>query len=340
MLKKKEKLATIKEVAVLAGVSPATVSRVFDAKWEGKVSDRTKSKVLSAAQQLSYYPNAIARSLHIQRTNIVAIVMGTQVGYFFEEIFFEISKKIQSSGRQVLMFIASPEQGLDNIVNQVLQYRVDAILIMASATSMMIVEEFEKTNTPIILFDRQMQYPEASNLSFVCSDNVMGARMAADFLLENGHRQIGYVSGDASSSQSLDRSYSFINRVKELGGKIVARYEGDFTYEAGKSAMRAFSKFPGLDAVFCADDTMAMGVMDQARKLGLSVPEDLSVMGFDNHSVAQMDAYALTTVAHRREELYQAILTALELVIENPDKRFFKSFPMDISVRRSVKKRV
>ena len=294
---------------------------------------------MAAAQQLKYYPNAIARSLHVSRTNIIAVVMGIQIGYFFEEIFFEIVKKIQETGRQVLVFTADPKQGLEGIVNQVHQYRVDAILIMSSATSKPIMEEFGQSNIPIIVFDRPVQYSGASEVSFVCSDNIMGARIAADFLIENGHRAIGYVSGDASESQSLERSLSFTSRVNELGGKIVARYEGDYTYASGQAAMARFASLPELDAVFCADDTMAMGVMDEARKLGIRIPEDLSVMGFDDHSVTQLDAYNLTTVSHQREKLYQAVLQALDLAIEHPEKKTSEIFLMKINVRKTVKRK-
>lgn len=337
MKNRQEKLATIKEVAKLAGVSSATVSRVFDPKWEDKVSESTRDKVLSAAKKLSYYPNAIARSLHVKCTNIVAVVMGTQVGYFFEEIFFEMVKRIQSTGRQVLVFSADPAQELEKVVDQVHQYRVDAILIMSSATAKPIVRCFEETNIPVILFDRTVQYPAVRDMSYVCSDNIMGARIAADFLIENGHKTIGYVSGDASVSQSIDRSMSFISRVNELGGTIAAQYEGDYTYGAGQAALEKFIQGPKLDAIFCADDTMAMGVIDKARELGINVPEELSVMGFDNHSVAQLYAYNLTTVGHQNELLFQTVLKALDIVIQNPQERVAKMFSMEVMVRNSVK---
>lgn len=337
MGKQQEKLATIKEVAALAGVSPATVSRAFDPKWDGKLTDATKERVLAAAQKLSYYPNAIARSLHVRKTNIIAAVMGTQVGYFFEETFFEIVKKIQSTGRQVLVFTADPEQGLERIVEQVHQYRVDAILIMASATSQTIAEGFGKTSIPVILFDRMVQATGIPDMSYVCSDNRMGARIAAEFLIENGHRYIGYVSGDASGSQSLGRSFSFTSRVEELGGVLAARYEGDYTYQSGQAALERFAGLPRLDAVFCADDTMAMGVIDRARELGIRIPEDLSVMGFDHHSVGQLNSYHLTTIAHAKENLYRAILKALDQVVEHPEEIVSAVYPMEIVVGRSVK---
>lgn len=333
MQNKRDRLATIKDVAAKAGVSAATVSRAFDPKWEGKLTDDTREKVMDAARALAYRPNAIARSLHVNRTNIIAVVMGTQIGYFFEEIFFELVNRIQRGGKQVLVFSADPTQGLEKIVDQVHQYRVDAILIMSNATSNTIVQSFQETSIPILLFDRLIQ---SSSVSYVCSDNIMGARIAADFLLENGHRRIGYVSGDASTSQSLERSMSFTSRVSELDGVIAARYEGDYTYESGRAAMRHFTCAEGLDAIFCADDTMAMGVIDQARELGLRVPEDISVMGFDNHSVARLSPYRLTTVSHQREKLFETIIASLDQMVCKPETKVYEMFSMELKVGQSV----
>lgn len=331
---KKKKLPTVNDVARRAKVSPATVSRVFDPKWEGKITDGTREKVLEAAKRVNYTPNAIARSLFTNQTNIVAVVVGVQVGYFYSEFFFRLLKRLQNTGKQTLVFSVDPDKSIENIVSQVHQYRVDAIIVMANATSTYIENYFVEFGTPVILFDRLSQSRE---ISYVCSDNLMGARTAADFLIKNKHKSIAYISGDKSSSQALGRSREFTARVKELGGSIVSQIDGDFTYKCGFDAMLQLLKGPKMDAVFCADDTMAMGAMDAAKGKGLSIPNDLSIMGFDNHSGADLSAYSLSTIGHQNTVLVEAIVTLVSELIHSNGSIQQQLFPMQLVIRSSVR---
>lgn len=330
----KKKLATVHEVAALAKVSTATVSRVFDSKWQGKIKDVTREKVMAAAKTVGYTPNAIARSLFINRTNIVGLVVGVQVGYFYSEIFFALLKRLQDSGKQVLVFSADPDNSIESIVSQVHQYRVDAILVMANATSTYIENYFVEYGTPVILFDR-LSYSD--DIFYICSDNLSGARMAADFLIDNNHRSIAYISGDKNRSQALGRSENFIQRVKEHGGHIVAKIDGDFTYECGYDAMSRLFKLDHVDAVFCADDTMAMGAIDAVKAHGLSIPKDISIMGFDNHSVSGLPSYNITTISHQRDILLDALIELLENVLSDTVEHPHLLFPMELTVRSTVK---
>lgn len=329
----KKKLPTVRDVAELSLLSPATVSRVFDHKWEGKIKESTREKVIEAARNLGYTPNAIARSLLTSRTNIVAVVVGVQVGYFYSDVFFKLLQRIQDSGKQVLVFSADPDKGVESIISQVHQYRIDAMVIMANATSTYIENYFVEYGTPVILFDR---VSHADGISYVGSDNVFGARMAADFLLENNLRSIAYISGDKNRSQALGRSECFIKQVKDRGGQIVEQIDGDFTYQCGYQSMQQLIKNEQLNAVFCADDTMAMGAMDAARARGLRVPADISIMGFDNNSAAGLLAYDLTTISHQLDLLLDTLVELLESVMANPHTEHIL-LPMELKVRSSVK---
>jgi len=332
-MRKTTKSATVHDVARKANVSSSTVSRVFNPKWNGKVKIATVERVLEAANQLEYSPNAIARSLHSSRTNIVAVIMGTQVGYFFEEFFFGLVSTLQASGRQVLVFTFSPEKDIDDVMVQVRQYRVDAVLLLASATPQTI-HRLSSTSLPVILVERQA--PE-SNLSYICSDNYAGACMAAEYLFKMGHRRFGYLSGDASLSPATQRTDGFTETIQRLGGEIVAKVDGDFSYESAVVSLDTFLAAGKFDAIFCADDTMAMGIIDAAHQRGLSVPEDFSVMGFDNHSISAFGSYTLTTISHNRSKLFAAVLKALDELIDAPDHQVRKVLPMTIVKRSSVK---
>lgn len=333
-MNKRKKSATVHDVAREANVSPSTVSRVFDPKWDGKVKRDTVERVLSAANQLAYSPNAIARSLHINRTNIVAVIMGVQVGYFFEEFFFELVSVLQASGRQVLVFTFSPEKDIDEVMERVRQYRVDVVLVLASATQNTI-HRLVSTSIPVILIERLA--PD-SNLSCICSDNYAGARMAAEYLMSMGHRRFGYLSGDASLSSAILRSAGFVDCVQVLGGTVAVRVDGDFSYQSAWAALDAFLADGRIDAIFCADDTMAMGIMDAARQRGVAVPDELSVMGFDNHSITALASYQITTVSHNRPMLFSAVLDTLNIVIASPDRQICKILPMSVVERSSVKR--
>lgn len=332
-MKKTTKSATVHDVARLAGVSPSTVSRVFNPKWNGKVKCETVEQVLSAANQLKYSPNAIARSLHSNRTNIIAVIVGIPVGYFFEEFFFGLVSALQASGRQVLVFAFSPEKDISDIMDQVHQYRVDAVLVLASATPHTI-HRLTSTDLPVILVER---LDSMSNLSYVCSDNYGGAKMAAEYLLKMGHRRFGYLSGDASLSPSIQRTAGFTDCIQAHGGQLVIQIDGDFSYQSATAALDAMLATGKLDAIFCADDTMAMGIIDAARSRGIRIPEDLSVMGFDNHSITALSSYALTTISHNRPLLFSAVLDTLNALSDFPDQQIRRVLPMTVIERGSVR---
>lgn len=325
---------TVKDVAKLANVSPATVSRVFDDKWDGKIKPETREKVLTASKRLGYTPNAIARSLLTNQTNIVAVVIGVQIGFFYSETFFQLIQQIQSLGRQVLVFSANPKEDVNIILTRIHQYRVDAILIFANATSNYMENYFVNCGIPVILFDR-VSYSD--KISYISSDNEQGAQIAANYLIDNGHKDIAYISGDYHSTQSVIRSDSFMAQVKARGGHVVKKIDSDFTYRNAYAAMQELMDSVQFDSVFCADDTTAMAVMDAARARGMRIPEDFSVMGFDNHSISELPVYDITTVTHNFTALFQSVIDVLENLSEAPTCVTRKLCEMSLVERGSVR---
>ena len=329
------KVATVVEVAQLAGVSTSTVSRVFDSKWAGRIKPETREMVLAAAKTLGYHgANALARGLSSRKSNIVALVIGRTTGYFYLEVIMKFVRELQATGRQVLIFEADPDKNMEDIVRQAHQYRVDAVVITAAATSSAVIDLFLETSIPVVAFNR---YVQDSNISAVYCDGRLGAGQAADFLLANGHRTFGVISGDANLSKELQRVEGFAEVINSRGGRVLKIVEGDYGYESGYDSAKALFSDCRPEALFCTEDTIAMGAMDAARDLGISIPNEMSVMGFDNTSVGRFQAYALTTMAHPVPRMIEATIEIIEKMLARPGSQFERVFSMRTVVRDSVR---
>ena len=333
---KANKRVSIVDVARKAGVSQATASRVFDPKWQGKVRPETRATVEAAAQDLGYVgANAFARTLQGERSGIIALVVGATTGYFYLEVIMKFVRRLHEAGRQVLIFEADPSGDLDAIVTQIHCYQVDGIIITAAATSSKIMEPFCQTDIPIVVFNRPV---ETDLYSAVYCDGASAAAKAADFLMDRGSRRFAVISGDANVSKELGRLEGFCSQVRCRGGEILEIVNGDYLYESGYEIAAELLERHRPDAIFCMEDSIAMGAIDAAReRYGLRVPEDLSVMGFDNTTVSRFRAYALTTVAHPISKMIDATVEILERIIADPSVRVRQVFDMEIVVRNSVR---
>ncbi|MTI65078.1 MAG: LacI family transcriptional regulator [Firmicutes bacterium] len=323
---------TLKDVAKCADVSPITVSRVFNPKWEGKVKQSTVDKVLNAAKELGYNPNGIARSLNSQKTNIIAVVMGVETGHFYKQILLKLINKIQASGRQALVFIADPTIGMEKVVDQVNQYRVDSIIVTAPATKSSIMNYFTNSKIPLIIFNREIIN---SNASAVWTNTLKAVNNVADFLVNNGYKNIGFISGKLESK----RNKSFIQKLEEYNMKPIYIIEGEYTYESGyKIAIKMLTANKKPDVIFCGGDNMAMGVMDAVRlKFGLNVPNDIAVVGFDDNPVSSLQSYDLTTVKQPIDEMIDCTIDIIEELLENPNKQILREFDTELIIRSTVK---
>jgi DNA-binding LacI/PurR family transcriptional regulator len=302
------------DVAKLAGVSQPTVSRAFDPNTS--VAPETRERVLKAAKELGYKPNVIARSLSTRRSNIVGLVMANiSNSLFYPNVLEQITNRLQMKGKQVLLFSVPLDKPVDDFLPRVLGYQVDGLIITSTTPSNEIADECARNGTPVILFNR---FVEGSSANSVCCDNINGGQQAADALLDAGHSRIAFVSGPPNTSTNKTRQKGFLGRLKERGYENVICDLGAFTYESGQeAARRLLSKNPQPDAIFCAADAMALGVMDVARyEFGLKIPEQLSVIGFDDVPIASWPVYNLTTI---RQPINRMIDAILDLIDNNSD---------------------
>ena len=304
------------EVAKRAGVSQSTVSRVFSEN-SPNVSKKARQRVLNAAQELGYQPNIIARMMSTRQTNIVGIVMATITSPFYPYVLENFLEELQAIGRQVLLFTASASQSVDDILPLALQYQVDALIITSATLSSEMAAKSIQSGTPVILFNRSVNNPI---VNAVCADNIAGGRLAADVLLDTGHEKLAFIAGIQNTSTSQDREYGFTKRLEERGYTGWQRIQGLYTYNSGYQATEQLLTRKLLpDAIFCANDIMALGAIDAIHTAGLVVGQDVSVIGFDNIPMANWGAYQLTTISQEVNRMIQETIDLMHEKIATPD---------------------
>lgn len=307
---------TSSDVARLAGVSRSAVSRVFTPG--ASVSPKTAEKVREAADKLGYRPNVLARSLITGRSRMIGLVVAYLENYFYPEALEKLSNALQAEGYHVLVFMASQTAGnIDQVLEEILDYQVDGIIMASVALSSELTARCQAAGVPVLLFNRSQ---DDAAVSAVTSDNLDGGRQVARFLHAAGHRRFGHIAGWEGASTQRDREHGFSEGLRALGINGYERQVGNFHYEqACEAARRMFDRPDHPDALFAANDHMAFAAMDVLRhELGLSVPDDVSVIGFDDVPPAGWPAYDLTTVRQRANLMVERTVATLLKMIEQP----------------------
>lgn len=291
---------TSADVAMLAGVSRSAVSRVFTPG--ASASQSTVDKVRKAAAELGYRPNVLARAMVSGKSNIIGLVVAYLDNQFYPEALEKLSNTLQAEGYHVLIFMASLKAGnLENVVEEILDYQVDGIIAASVDLSSDLTERCHAAGVPMVHFNR---YQDIPHVSAVTSDNRAGGRKIADFLVAGGHKKIGYIAGWEGASTQRDREAGFMEGLKAAGKSLHKRGVGNFLMEEASNAVRGMFAKDAPDAVFVANDHMAFAVMDTLRfELGLSIPDDVSVVGFDDVPAAAWPTYSLTTIRQSADEM-------------------------------------
>lgn len=330
----KKRAVTSADVARLAGVSPASVTRVFNPDWEMNIRPEIREKVIAAAKELNYTPNAFARMLAGRKTNLIAIVLGPVTGPYYSQILLRFIYKLQQCGKQVLPFSMAGGMSYHELFDHINPFRVDAIILTSAASNA--VFEPNDTDIPVILLEQTIN---GLPVHSVCSDTFNGGRAAAEMLVENGHRRIAIISGNGNQNQDFDREYGFVSRMNDYGLKIWRTEMGSYAhYDSGREAARrllAGQEHP--DAIFCGDDLLAMAAMDTARdELGLSVPEDISIVGFHDIREAALPPYMLTTMQSPTDVMVDAVVEIIDHLDELKEPEL-RAFPMKPVIRKSMR---
>lgn len=309
---------TAQMVAERAGVSQSAVSRVFTPG--ASASTKITEKVREAATELGYRPNVLARAMVSGRSQIIGLVVAYLENQFYPEALEKLSNALQARGYHVLVFMASQTAGnIDAVVEEILDFQVDGIILASVALSSDLATRCQEAGVPVVLFNRSQ---DVEGQTSVTSDNFAGGRLAGEFLIAAGHARIGYIAGWEGASTQRDREAGFRAALTAAGRELHSREVGDFeTKRSFAAARRMFSpaETNRPDAVFVANDHMALITMDVLRhEIGLSVPDDVSVIGFDDVPSAGWLAYQLTTLRQRANRMVEETVAALTEAIETP----------------------
>lgn len=314
----KEKVTSL-QVARLAGVSQSAVSRVFTPG--ASVSKKTAEKVREASKELGYRPNVLARAMVKGKSRIIGLVVAYLENFFYPETLEKLSNALQEQGYHVLVFMTKQTaQNVDGVMEEILDYQVDGIVMASVAMSSDIASRCAQAGVPIVLFNRSQ---DIEGITSITSDNYAGGRKIAEFLLAGGHERIGYIAGWHGASTQRDREAGFQAALQEAGRDVLARAVGDFHSEKAREAAHEMFNVPAdqrPDAVFVANDHMAFAVMDVIRHdLKLRVPEDVSVVGYDDVPPAAWRGYDLTTMRQRANTMVEETVDALMAHIQSPE---------------------
>ena len=323
---------TIKDVATKAGVSVSTVSKVLSGKYP--VSDKIKRKVLKAIKELNYSPNLIARSLVLKKTHTIGVVLPDMHGEFFSEIIKGIDKKARDYGYHVLLTSShSNLKELDEALLSLMNGRVDGLIIMNPTLRSSYIESRLLKKMPVVLLNC---CGDIQNADVILIDNYTGAYNLTKHLIKHGHRKIAIITGPLDNYDSIERLKGFKDALKEEGIDFQPEFEyhGDFTETSGYEIMKEIlSKSNKPTAIFALNDDMAIGVIQCAKKMGVRIPSDIAVAGFDDIPMAGYIHPSLTSVHVPIDKV--AILSA-EKLFERIEKGTEAKFTRTILETRLV----
>lgn len=299
---------TSSQVARRAGVSQSAVSRTFTPG--ASISPKTRAKVMAAAEELGYRPNAIARSLITNRSRIIAVVMAYLENFFYPDVLEELGRLLARENYRLLLFTGFMDRDSDPVFDQIMQYRVDGIVLASTSLSSELSEECAAAGIPVVLFNRTT---ERDAVSSVTTHNREGGRRIAEFLVAGGHRRFGYISGLESSSTNRDRFAGYKEGLAEAGLHDIVVEVGNYDRAMAETAARKMlARADRPDAIFVANDHMAVAVMDVARhEFGLSVPADLSIVGYDDVGPARWPSYGITSMSQPLRRMVEATVNIL-----------------------------
>lgn len=306
--------STSYDVAKLAGVSQSAVSRAF--RKGASVAPSTRDRIMKAAKQLGYQPNAFARGLITKKTHLVAVIISNLTNLNYPEVLAELTQRLSHEGNRVLLFSLAAESDVDEVLEQVWPYRVDGAIVAARLNDEQI-QQFNDRGIPIILYNRVGDTAPAAS---VCCDSASGERELVRLLLAGGHKNFGIIAGPEDSYVGEERLDAARKTLLQSG--IEPHFcRGGFDYESGARGFRALMEQSGnkLDAVVCTNDAMAIGAIDCARNsYDLSIPDDMSIVGFDGVGPATWAGYQLTTIRQPVRRMTQAAVAMLVERIANP----------------------
>ncbi|WP_154116713.1 substrate-binding domain-containing protein [Vibrio cincinnatiensis] len=313
-------MATMKDIARVAGVSTSTVSHVINKTRY--VSDEIAERVNKVAQELNYAPSALARSLKMNRTRTIGMLVTTSTNPFFGEVVKGVERSCYQQGYNLILCNTEGDnERMKSSINTLLQKRVDGLILMCSTLEGERIDVFDRyPDIPVVVMDWGPMLFASDKIQ---DNSLRGGYMATQYLIECGHKTIGCITGPLIRHQAQMRYEGYKRAVLEAGLEINPHWivESNFECEGGLEAFEQMQKRGPLpSALFVCNDMMAMGVIHAANEAGVAIPEQLSVMGYDDIHIAQFMLPALTTIHQPKYRLGQAAVETLLSKLENQNR--------------------
>lgn len=303
------------DVARLAGVSQAAVSRAFTPG--ASIAKATRERVMAAAEQLGYRPNLLARSLIKGVSDLIGVVIGNTKNPFFLPVLEELSTRLSRAGKHSLVFTADQGHNADILVEDLLRYRVDSLILMSASISFELAEKCRREGIQLIFFNRRPKWD--LDFASVTGANERGAEEIARHMLAQGYRRIAFMGGPQDSPTNQEREGGF-SRILAAEGLAPVLYDyGSLTRDhAMEAARRLLNRDDRPDAVFCTNDLMAIATLEVARfEFGLEIGPQLGIAGFDDMPDAAWPSFDLTTYAQPVGPMIDAVM---DMVLSEEDR--------------------
>lgn len=313
-------MATMKDIARIAKVSTSTVSHVINNTRY--VSDEIREKIMKVVNELNYTPSAVARSLKVKETKTLGMLVTATSNPFFAEVVSGVEQYCnQHHYNLIISSIDGNEQRLQQNIQTLIQKQVDGLLLMYSDTRHAMVEQLN-LNLPIVVMD---WWPTELNADKIYENSEFGAYLATKTLIEQGHKNIAIITGKLDKSLARNRLLGYQKALQDAHLPINPDWiiESHFDFEGGVEGMKKLLQItPHPTAVFACSDTIAVGVYQVAWQQGLRIPQDISVIGYDNIMLAQYLTPPLTTIHQPKAELGKLAVETLLERIKSPDLEY------------------
>jgi len=336
------KMVTMEDVAKKAGVSVMTVSRVVNGV-KGKVSEETRKKVLEIIKELNYYPNFVGRALHGSKLKIIGVVSPlVRAGIVLEnpyyyELIMGIEEVCTEKGYDVMISTRKRITSSSDYLRNFYERKVDGLIIVAPSIDTVKFDLIERDDVPVVLVSERTSH----KISYVDADNEAGGEIAVEYFYKKGHRKIGILTGNTNMRNAIDRFNGFLKGMKKFGLELRNEWiiKGDFSYQSGINAGKQFVSLSSLPtALFCSNDLSALGFLNEISRYGIRVPDDVSIIGFDDITASQYAHPPLTTI---RQPIFEMGKAAAELLLARISNKQFQPqgriFPVKVVERESVK---
>jgi LacI family transcriptional regulator len=310
-------VTTIKDIARVAGVSVTTVSRALNGYSD--VNENTRPKIAAVARELNYSPNTLARGLVMQKSKTIGLLVSgisreSVKDNFTFEVLCGVNERASTLGYDLILFNTNTMMQREKTYTQLCrERRVDGAIIQGIKKEDPYLKEVVESDIPCVLVDIPVH---SNSVGYVTTDNALGAKKAVEHLASLGHKHIGMINGHEDAFVSQERLNGYREALKECGLSFRSEWvvSGNFEEKKAEKAVRELiNRHKEVTAIFCASDLMALGALKACKELGLHVPKEMSIVGYDNIVLASYSSPNLTTVG---QEVYQIGYEAADLLIE------------------------